>query len=206
MVLWVCVFIFWFVWMFNACVDFLNQFNFIEFEWVVKIARDYIKMGKSKKTSFAFALNNIFSYVNDNVKVINSSKLFAGFMIILLNISSKFITIKLSKTMESYLKYTFSRNVLVFVMAWMGSREIYVACIITFLFIICMDYLFNENSHFCVFPESFKEYHMNIEDNQPITEEDVKKAKEVLEKAKTQNLFNSYSSENKMGINLSSSY
>jgi hypothetical protein len=49
-----------------------------------------------------------------------------------------------------------------------------------------MDYLFNENSHFCIFPESFKEYHIFIADNQPVTEDEIKRAKEILEKAKMQ--------------------
>uniref|UniRef100_A0A6C0HCE2 Uncharacterized protein n=1 Tax=viral metagenome TaxID=1070528 RepID=A0A6C0HCE2_9ZZZZ len=130
--------------------------------------------------------DNIFSYLHNHVQVLNGSKIFAGIMIILLNISSKYVNIKLSKTMESYLKHTFSKQILVFAIAWMGTREIYVALFITLIFTIFIEYLFNEDSIFCCLPEQFKDYHIELLENQEVSEEDIKKAKEILEKAKTQ--------------------
>lgn len=137
-------------------------------------------MGKNNKN------NNIFSYLHNQVQVINNSKIFAGVMIIILNIASRFVNIKLSKTMESYLKNTFSKQILVFAIAWMGTREIYVAIFITLLFTICFEYLFHEDSMFFCLPEEFKNYHIELLENAEVTEEDIKKAKEVLEKAKQQ--------------------
>ena len=130
---------------------------------------------------------NIFSYLNNQVSVLNNSKIFAGLMIIILNISSRFVNIKLSKSMESYLKHTFSKQILVFAIAWMGTREIYVALLITFIFTICFEYLFNEDSAFCCLPDSFKEYHIELMENADVTDEEIVKAKEVLEKAKKKN-------------------
>jgi hypothetical protein len=144
------------------------------------------------KSDINKSISNIAKYVNDNVNALNDSKLFAGLMIITLNIASKFVTIKLSKTMESYLKYTFSKQILVFVIAWMGSRNIYIAVIITVIFIICIDYLFNEDSQFCCLPYTFTKYHIdrleNYEnlDGETISDEDIKKAELILEKAKKQ--------------------
>jgi len=89
-------------------------------------------------------------YLHDHVKVLNDSKIFAGLMIITLNISSKFVNLKLSKTMESYLKNTFSRQLLIFAIAWMGTRDIYIALTITILFSLIMDVLLNEQSSFCI--------------------------------------------------------
>jgi hypothetical protein len=111
-------------------------------------------------------------------------------MIITLNIASKFVTIKLSKSMEAYLKYTFSRQILVFAIAWMGTRDIYVALAITIMFIILMEYLFHEESAFCCLTDEFKDYHLSLlenEDANKITDEDIRKAKDVLERAKAQN-------------------
>jgi hypothetical protein len=130
---------------------------------------------------------NIFSYLNNQVSVLNNSKIFAGLMIIILNISSRFVNIKLSKSMESYLKHTFSKQILVFTIAWMGTREIYVSLLITFIFTICFEYLFNEDSAFCCLPDSFKEYHIELMENADVTDEEIVKAKEVLEKAKKKN-------------------
>ena len=134
--------------------------------------------------------SNFLNYIHNTVLSLNSSKIFAGLMIIVLNIGSKFVTIKLSKSMESYLKYTFSKQILVFAIAWMGTRDIYIALIISILFIIVMDYLLNEESPFCCLPESFTNYHVDLLENNQVSPEDVRKAKEVLEKARIQDLEN----------------
>jgi|UniRef100_A0A6C0FB92 hypothetical protein len=135
-------------------------------------------------------IQDIFTYLHENIKRINDSKIFAGLMIITLNIVSRFVTINLSKSMEAYLKYTFSKYILVFTIAWMGSRDIYIASTVMFIYIIVVDYLLNDDSVFCVLPEEFKDYHTglleNDGENQDVSEEDIKKAEKVLEKAKTQ--------------------
>ncbi len=91
--------------------------------------------------------------------------------------------------MESYLRNTFSRNILVFAMIWMGTRDIYIALAMTMLFVVLADYLFNEESRMCCLPEGFTEYHLSLNENgiskpEEITQDDVEKAKEVLRKAK----------------------
>ena len=98
------------------------------------------------------------------------------------------INIKLSKTVDSYLKNSFSRTILVFAIAWMGTRDLWVALGICLIFTFLMDYLFNEESMFCVLPEAFTDYHVNLLNDEKnckaFTKEDVEKAIEVLRKAK----------------------
>mgnify|MGYP001434548795 FL=1 len=136
-------------------------------------------------------INELFSFLNEHVSRINDSKIFAGLMIITLNIASRFVTIKLGKSIESYLKYTFSKYLLVFTIAWMGTRDIYIAFTIMIIFIIITDYLLDDDSMFCILPEEFKDYHQDLLENdgnkEEVTEEDIKKAEKVLEKAKKQN-------------------
>ncbi len=142
-------------------------------------------MSPKKNSDPINSISSLFKYLNNHVYAINNSKLFAGLIIIILNISSKFVTIRLSKSMEAYLKYTFSRNILVFSIAWMGTRDIYVALVITALFIFLVDYLLNEDSVLCCLPESFTTYHTSLmEDN--VSDDEVKKAEELLEKARKQ--------------------
>ena len=133
-------------------------------------------------------LTQLLTYLHNHVQAINNSKIFAGLMIITLNIVSKFANFKLSKTLEGYLKFTFSRQVLVFAIAWMGTRDIYIALLITVLFVIFTEYLFHEESEYFILSEEFKDYHITLLENEVnngnITEEDIKKAKAVLEKAK----------------------
>ena len=146
------------------------------------------KINKSKDNM----LTKLFSYLHDNIQAVNNSKIFAGLMIITLNIVSKFANFKLSKTLEAYFKYTFSRQILVFAIAWMGTRDIYIATFITIVFVICTEYLFHEESMFFVLPNDFKDYHVSLLDNENnkdvVTEDDVRKAKDILEKAKTQKM------------------
>jgi len=133
-------------------------------------------------------LKDMFEYINQNVIAMNQSKIFAGLVIIILNISSKFVTIKLSKPMEGYLKYTFSRDILVFAMAWMGTRDIYTALFITLLFTICANFLFNEQSQFCCLPESFVTQHSEAVDSQQpeITSQQIADAVALLANAQKQ--------------------
>ena len=123
-----------------------------------------MKSKKLHKMHFSKPIINTLSYVHNYINALNSSKMFAGLMIIVLNIASRFVTIKLSKSMESYLKYTFSRQVLIFAIAWMGTRDIYIALIISTVFMICMDFLFNEDSRFCCLPSDFTDYHTQLFD------------------------------------------
>jgi hypothetical protein len=88
--------------------------------------------------------------------------------------------------MESYLKFTFSRNLLIFTIAWMGTRDIFIALIITLVFIIFMDYLFNEESAFCCLSSQFKDYHIGLIENDKVSIDEVNKAKQVLEKFENQ--------------------
>jgi len=136
------------------------------------------------KSGSGYGFNKIFSSLHDTVQNINGSKIFAGLIVVTLNIASKFVTIKLSKSMESYLKHTFSRDVLIFCIVWMGSREIYIAFFVTLLFILFMDFLFNEDSYYCILPESFKDYHISLLEDPEPSAEDIKNAENVLERAR----------------------
>jgi hypothetical protein len=120
--------------------------------------------------------------IHESIDATNKSKVFAGLMIITLNIASRFVTIKLSKSLESYLKYTFSKQILVFAIAWMGTRDIYTAFVIMLALTLSIDYLFNEDSQFCILPETFTNYHRDLIDND---DDEVEKAKKVVENAET---------------------
>jgi hypothetical protein len=134
--------------------------------------------------------NKLLTSLNNTVQSLNKSKVFAGLMIITLNVASRFVTIKMSKTMQSYLKFTFSRYVLVFAISWMGTRDIYIALAITVLFVILFEYLLDEESNFYIFSEEFKDYQKSKsedeEDEKEVTDDDLKKAEKTIERAKKQ--------------------
>jgi hypothetical protein len=150
-------------------------------------------MNKNKKvnnnsTFFTPIINflmNGFLYMNHHIVYLNNSKFFAGVIMILLNIGSKFITIQFSKSTEEYMKYTLSKQILIFAMAWMGTRDIYNALALTAIFTILSEYLFNEESNMCIVPEKYRVLHKLVDTNKDdvISEAELASAIAILEKA-----------------------
>ena len=138
------------------------------------------------KTSIFTPLYNGVSYVNHHIMYLNNSKFFAGIVMILLNVGSKFITIQFSKSTEEYMKYTVSKQLLVFSMAWMGTRDIYAALGLTAVFTILSEYLFNEQSNLCIVPPKYRVLHklLYTNENGVVSETELASAIAILEKDK----------------------
>ena len=84
------------------------------------------------------------------------------------------------------MKWTVSKQLLVFSMAWMGTRDIYTALGLTAVFTILSDYLFNEESHLCIVPPKYRvlDKLVDINDDGAVSEPELSAAIAVLEKAK----------------------
>jgi len=138
------------------------------------------------KTTIFTPLFNGISYLNNHVMYLNNSKFFAGVVMILLNVGSKFIQIQFSKSTEEYMKYSVSKQLLVFSMAWMGTRDIYTALGLTAVFTILSEYLFNEECSLCIVPHKYRVLHKLLDTNEDgnVTEPELAAAIAVLEKAK----------------------
>ena len=138
------------------------------------------KSKKSPKVKYP-----ILKSLLENVYSLNNSKFFAGFVMLTMNIGSKYISIELSDSQESYLKYTLGRQILVFAILWMGTRDIVVALILTCVFILFADYLFNENSKYCLLPAQLNNLKdvIDTDGDGKISEKEVKDAIKILKKA-----------------------
>ena len=138
------------------------------------------------KPSIFTPLFNGFSYVNHNIMYLNNSKFFAGVIMFLLNVGSIFITIQFSKSTEEYLKWIVSKQLLVFAMAWMGTRDIYAALGLTAVFTILSEYLFNEESSLCIVPQKYRilEKLIDTNDDTVVSDVELSAAVAVLEKSK----------------------
>ncbi len=138
------------------------------------------------KTSIFTPLTNSVSYLNHHIMYLNNSKFFAGVIMILLNVGSKFITIQFSKSTEEYMKWSVSKQLLVFAMAWMGTRDIYTALGLTAVFTILSEYLFNEEHPLCVVPHRYRVLHKLVDMNEDgvVSEAELSAAIAVLEKSK----------------------
>ncbi len=116
---------------------------------------------------------------------LNSSKYFTGIMMILLNIGSRFVEIKLSDSMETFIKYNIAKELLIFTMAWMGTRDIVISLVLTAVFVVLSEFLLNNKSNYCVLS---KKYSINIDTNKDgvISDNEINQAISLLEKAKKQ--------------------
>ncbi len=131
-------------------------------------------------------ITNLLYYINNHISYLNNSKFFAGVVMILLNVGSKFITINFSKSTEEYLKFSLSKQLLVFAMAWMGTRDIYTALGLTAVFTILSEHLFNEESNLCIVPQNYRVLQKLLDTNNDgdVNESEIAAAITVLEKAK----------------------
>jgi hypothetical protein len=128
-------------------------------------------MSKRKKNSL---FNTLY--------LLNDSKFFAGVVMLIMNIGSKYAIIELSRTQEAYLKYSLGRQLLVFSILWVGTRDIFISLILTVVFILFVDYLFNENSRYCIIPEQYKELREEL--GEKVTQQEVNQAIYTLKKAR----------------------
>jgi hypothetical protein len=133
--------------------------------------------------------NGLFKTFIEHLYRINSSVYFSGIMMLMLNIGSKYITIDLSKNQEQLLKNNIMRQVLIFSIIWIGTKDILVSLGLTAVFVILADYLFNEESSFCVIPDYMKriEKAMDLTNDNKVSELEIKRAMKILEKAKQDN-------------------
>lgn len=122
----------------------------------------------------------------EHLYALNNSKFFAGIIMLIMNIGSKYVTLGLSKSQEDYVKYTLGRQILVFAILWMGTRDIVVALILTCVFIVFADYLLNDNSKYCIIPDKYQNIlsHLDTDGDGRISQKEINDAIHLLKKAR----------------------
>ena len=132
------------------------------------------------------------------LKHINESKLMIGISMILLNVGSKYVDFKFTKTQEQLLKKGLAREIIIFTIVFMGTRDILYAILLTAAFIILSETIFNEKSDYCLVSNKMKEITALIDTNNDeiISPEEEEKALTILKKAeknRTRNMQNKFS-------------
>ena len=122
---------------------------------------------------------NILTGLNTSFNVLNNSKLFAGIIMIILNLGSRYIVMELSETHEEFLNNVIIRRIIVFTVVFTATRDITTSLILTGVFVILVSGLFNENSKYCILPtKPKKKYNKN----------DIYNAKKIIEWAGKNNM------------------
>jgi hypothetical protein len=144
------------------------------------------QVGGGPKGAIALAFHNMIT----TIKGLNDSKFFMGAVMIMMNIASKHINIELSPSQQNYLKNNVARQLLIFAIAWSATKDIFIALVITACFHILAMHLLNEDSKFCIIPNAWRQFEkaLDLDGDGEVTDEEIKKAKEVLEKARKKEL------------------
>ena len=132
---------------------------------------------------------------NKLLQILNDSKFTAGISMLMLNIGSKYISIGLTDSQEAYLTSNLARQILIFSVAFIGTRDVVTSLILMVLFILFADYIFNENSNLCLLPKSLKKIkkQIDIDKDGIISEKELNDAIYVLTKAKNKKKDNARS-------------
>ena len=137
-------------------------------------------------------------FYNRVTKLLNDSKFTAGIAMIMLNIGSKYISIGLTESQEAYLTSSLARQLLIFSVAFIGTKDILTSLLLTIIFIVFADYIFNENSKMCILPRHLKKIkkEIDIDKDGIITEDELNNAINILTKAKNNKKNNARLSAN----------
>ena len=130
----------------------------------------------------------MLDYMNKIRQGINSSPYLAGVTMILLNIGSKYVEFGFTKTQEDALRNGLARELILFSMLFMATKDILQSILMTAAFVILTDYLFNHKSQFCIIPDHLNRIALAADRNGDniISEEEEEKAIEILKRAKDQ--------------------
>ena len=123
-----------------------------------------------------------------SIDSVNGSRFFAGLVMIMMNIGSKYVNLKLSKNQEEFLRGAIARQILIFSIIWMGTRDIITSLILTAVFVILTDHLFNEESRFCVVSKVVKKYKnvLDTDGDNVVSEKELEAAMKIVEKHKNE--------------------
>ena len=134
----------------------------------------------------------MIAIINEVLRPFNESKFLVALTMIFLNVGSKYIDLGFSKTQEQALRDGLAREMLIFAISFMGTRDIMTAFIMTAAFVVLSDMLLNEESKYCIIPNKLKKIKALMDTNNDgiISPEEEKRALEILETAKKQRLLN----------------
>ncbi len=113
------------------------------------------------------------------------SEWIAGIIAVVVMIGMRYIDLRLTNGQKLFLKGSFIREIFIFSVVWLKTRRIFTSVVITAAFMILAEHLFNENSPICLLPERYIQLSRLIDTDKDgtITDEELKKAEDILRKA-----------------------
>jgi hypothetical protein len=92
----------------------------------------------------------VASPLDSIIMYLNSNPYFIGIMMLFMNLGGRFLSLEVTKEQEKFFQHPWVRRCLIFTIFFIGTRNIFVAFVMSFVVILCLGYLFNENSSLCL--------------------------------------------------------
>jgi len=126
------------------------------------------------------------SIFQQRMSILNNSPYIAGITMLMLNVGSKYIEIGLSKTQQQALTNGIAREILIFSMLFMATKDVIISTLMTAAFYVLSTFLFNESSRFCICPTYLKKFSAAIDrdGDGKISEEELETAIKILRQAR----------------------
>lgn len=113
---------------------------------------------------------------------LNNNKIFSGCAMIIMNIGSRYISKDLPRSLDNIFKHLWLRRLVIFCVAFIATHDIKISLFITLAYILLFSVLLNEKSEMCILPENY----LDFDEDGVISQEDIIKAKNILDKYKAQ--------------------
>ena len=92
------------------------------------------------------------------VSHLNNSKYFGGLVMLLLNMSSKYVSLELSEAQQQFLSQPLIRKMLVFTIFFISTKDIIISLVLSVVFVVVVCGLFHEDSNICLAKDSMKRF------------------------------------------------
>lgn len=99
----------------------------------------------------------VLNPIENTINSFNSNPYFIGFMMLLLNLGGRHFATSLTPEQDKFFQSAWFRRALIFVIFFVGTRNIIVSFIMTVIFVILIAFVFNDESQLFLFKPNFDE-------------------------------------------------
>lgn len=113
---------------------------------------------------------------------INSSKIFWGMSMLMLNFGARYVVADLGKTHEIILSHEITKKLIVLSLFFVATRDILMSFILTVAYIVVIDGILHEKRRFCLVPKSVVASGDTTFKQNTVSKDDYVKAKNIIDR------------------------
>jgi len=99
------------------------------------------------------------------LEFLNNSPFISGCVMLLMNLGGKYVTMEIPQGMHYFFSHPWVRKITILSIAFVATRNITTAVLVSLLFVLFSRFLMNENSRCCI--PSIRKYHIKQQKEKP---------------------------------------